>query len=157
MAVPKWKIKGLNARFSFRKTALIILLERSNNLKKLITEFLTVESAESLHDVRISLRRLRYNMELFYDLFDKKKFLKFYNMVENLQDKTGNVRDTYILKQNILLFKKENELIIPDNLNVKIDEKEKLLNDDLRIELYNFLHSQELKIFMKHLKKKEII
>ena len=72
MAVPKWKIKGLNGKLSFRKTALIILLERSNNLKRLITKFLTEGSADSLHDVRISLRRLRYNMELFYDLFDKK-------------------------------------------------------------------------------------
>jgi CHAD domain-containing protein len=157
MAVPKWKIKGLNGKFSFRKTALIILLERSSNLKRLITKFLTSESAESLHDVRISLRRLRYNMELFYDLFDKKKFLRFYGMIENLQDKTGGVRDIYILKQNILLFKKEDDIIIPDNLSSRIEEKENLLNDDLRIGLYNFLHSPELKNFMKLLKKKETI
>ena len=109
MASPKWKIKGLNGKFSFRKSALIILLERINNLNRLIKRFLKNESAENLHDVRISLRRLRYNMEFFYDLFERKKFLKFYNMIENLQDKTGNVRDIYILKQNILLFEKEDE------------------------------------------------
>ena len=78
-------------------------------------------------------------------------------MVENLQDKTGNVRDIYILKQNILLFEKEDEIIIPDKMNVRIEVKEKLLNDDLRIQLYNFLNSAELKNFMKILKKKEII
>jgi CHAD domain-containing protein len=157
MAVPKWKIKGLNGKFSFRKAALIILRERINNLSRLITRFLTEESAESLHNVRISLRRLRYNMELFYDLFDRKKFLKLYNMVENLQDKTGNVRDIYILKQNISLFEKEDDIIIPDKMNARIEEKEKLLNYDLRIELNNFLHSPELKNFMKILKKREVL
>jgi CHAD domain-containing protein len=157
MAVPKWKIKGLSGKYSFRKTALIILHDRINNLKRTITRFLTDESAESLHNVRISLRRLRYNMELFYDLFERKKFLKLYSMVENLQDKTGDLRDIYILKQNIILFEKEDEIIIPDKLNVRIEEKERLLNDDLKFELYTFLHSSELKNFMKLLKKKEVL
>ena len=107
MAAPKWKIKGLNEKSSFRKSAVIILLERINNLNRLITRFLTNESSESLHNVRISLRRVRYNMELFYRLFDRKKFLKFYNMIENLQDKTGVVRDIHVLKQNILLFERK--------------------------------------------------
>jgi CHAD domain-containing protein len=157
MAVPKWKVKGLNGKFSFRKTAVIILRVRINNLIILITRFLTNESAESLHNVRISLRRVRYNMELFYSLFERKKFLKFYSMIENLQDKTGSVRDIHILKQNILLFEKEDAIIIPDEMNTKIEEKIKLLINDLRIELSGFLHSPELKNFMKILKKKEIL
>jgi CHAD domain-containing protein len=157
MAVPKWKVKGLNGKFSFRKSALIILCIRINNLKSLINRFLTNESVESLHNVRISLRRLRYNMELFYSLFDKKKFLKIYSMIENLQDKTGSLRDIHILKQYILLFGEEDEIIIPDKINVRIEEKEKLLNDELRMELSGFLHSPELKNFIKILKKKEIL
>jgi len=135
MAAPKWKIKGLNGKSSFRKTAFIILRERINNLNRLITLFLKNETIESLHNVRISLRRVRYNMELFYGLFDRKKFLKLYNMIENLQDKTGTVRDIHVLKQNILLFRHEDEIIIPDKMNVRIEEKEKLLNDKLRSEL----------------------
>jgi CHAD domain-containing protein len=75
MAAPKWKIKGLNGKSSFRKTAFIILRERINNLNRLITLFLKNETIESLHNVRISLRRVRYNMELFYGIFDRKKFL----------------------------------------------------------------------------------
>jgi CHAD domain-containing protein len=152
MAAPKWKIKGLNGKSSFRKTAFIILRERINNLNRLITLFLKNETIESLHNVRISLRRVRYNMELFYGLFDRKKFLKLYNMIENLQDKTGTVRDIHVLKQNILLFRHEDEIIIPDKMNVRIEEKEKLLNDKLRSELSDFLHSEELKDFIKILK-----
>ena len=157
MAVPKWKVKGLNGKFSFRKTAIIILRFRINNLNRLITRFLTNESAESLHNVRIALRRVRYNMEIFYSLFDRKKFLRFYTMIENLQDKSGSVRDIHILKQNILSFEREDEIIIPDKMNVRIEEKETLLNDNLRIELYGFLHSPELKNFIKILKKMEIL
>jgi CHAD domain-containing protein len=157
MASPKWKIKGLNGKFSFRKTAFIILDERLDNQNRLIKRFLKNETAESLHNVRISLRRLRYNMELFYGLFDREKFLKLYNMIENLQDKTGSVRDIFILKQNILLFGQEDDITIPDKMNIKIEEKEKLLNDNLRLELSTFLRSAELKNFMKIVKKKEVL
>ena len=157
MAAPKWKIKGLNGKFSFRKTALIILNERLNNLNRLIKSFLKNETAENLHNVRISLRRLRYNMELFYVLFDKVKFLKLYNMIENLQDKTGYVRDIHIIKQNILLFGQEEEITITNRINARIEEKEKLLNDNLKLELSAFLRSGELKNFMKILKKKEVL
>jgi CHAD domain-containing protein len=157
MAAPKWKIKGLNGKFSFRKTAFIILNERLNNLNSLIKSFLKNETADNLHNVRISLRRLRYNMELFYVLFDKKKFLKLYNMIENLQDKTGYVRDIHIIKQNILLFGQEEEITITNRINARIEEKEKLLNDNLKLELSAFLRSGELKNFMKILKKKEVL
>ena len=78
-------------------------------------------------------------------------------MVENLQDKTGCVRDIHILKQNILLFGNEEKFNIPDRLNVRIDEKEKILNDNLRLILFAFLHSGEFKNFMKIIKKKEIL
>jgi CHAD domain-containing protein len=157
MAAPKWKIKGLNGKFSFRKTSLIILNERLNNLNRLIKSFLINETEENLHNVRISLRRLRYNMELFYVLFDKQKFLKLYNMIENLQDNTGYVRDIHIIKQNILLFGKEEEITITNRINARIEEKEKLLNDNLKLELSTFLRSGELKNFMKILKKKEVL
>jgi len=96
-------------------------------------------------------------MELFYALFEKKKFLRLYNMIENLQDKSGSVRDIYILRQNILLFGREDDFIIPDRMDARIDEKESLLLVDLRKELYAFLLSTELKDIMKLLKKKEVL
>jgi hypothetical protein len=96
-------------------------------------------------------------MELFYVLFDKEKFLKLYNMIENLQDKTGYVRDIHIIKQNILLFGQEEEITITNRINARIEEKEKLLNDNLKLELSAFLRSGELKNFMKILKKKEVL
>jgi hypothetical protein len=157
MASPKWKIKGIGGKLSFGKAALIVLNDRIANLIKFINKFLRNESAENLHNVRISVRRLRYNMELFYALFEKKKFLRLYNMIENLQDKSGSVRDIYILRQNILLFGKEDNYIIPVGLDARINEKENLLLVDLRTELYRFLHSIELKDILKLIKKKEVL
>ena len=78
-------------------------------------------------------------------------------MIENLQDKSGSVRDIYILRQNILLFGREDDFIIPDRMDARIDEKESLLLVDLRKELYAFLLSTELKDIMKLLKKKEVL
>jgi CHAD domain-containing protein len=152
MASPKWKIKGLTGGISFKKAAFIILIKKIDNLNKHIIRFLKTNSADDLHDVRISLRRLRYNMELFYDLFDYKKFLKFYTLIEKLQDQTGNVRDTYILKLNILLFENEDKIRIPKEIILKLDKKEKLLKDNLLLELSYFKHSAELKSFTKLLK-----
>lgn len=152
MTDPKWKIKKLNAKISFKKAACIILNERSANLIRLIKKYLKSNAAENLHNVRISLRRLRYNMELFYDLYDRKKFLKLYIAIEKLQDTTGNVRDNYILKQNILLFGKEEQFSFLESLYVKIEEKENLLIDDLKHELSSFILSAELKNFMKIIK-----
>jgi CHAD domain-containing protein len=152
MASPKWKIKGVTGKLSFNKAAFIILNKKIDNLNKQIKRFLKSNTAEDLHNVRISLRRLRYNMELFYALFERKKFLKFYSLIENLQDQTGNVRDIYILKQNILIYEKEYNIKIPNEFNLKLEERDEILKDNLTLELSSFIHSAELKNFMKSIK-----
>ena len=150
MGSPKWKIKGLTGKLSFKKASFIILNKKIDILNKQIKRFLKIKTAENLHDVRISLRRLRYNMELSFDLIERKKFLKFYTLIENLQDKTGAVRDIYIMKQNILLYAKEEEnIIVPNEIILKIDDKEKVLKENLTLELSTFINSTELKNFMK--------
>jgi CHAD domain-containing protein len=157
MASPKWKIKGIGGKKSFRKSAQIILNERIGNLNKAIKLYLKNLSAENLHSVRISIRRLRYCMELFYNLFDKKVFLSLYDMIEKLQDKTGEVRDIFILKQNLILFGREDQISIPETMKSRIEEKERTLSVDLKNELYNYVYSAELKHIIKLIKKKEIL
>jgi CHAD domain-containing protein len=152
MASPKWIIKGLDAKYSYKKSAHIIIKERITNLKGSIKTLLKDYTPENLHEVRISLRRLRYNIELFYNLFERKKFLKLYAIIEKLQDITGNVRDIYLLKKNILLFGLEEEKSFLEKIIDKIEEKEKLLNDELKLEISSFIHSTELKNFMKLIK-----
>ena len=151
MASPKWKIKNLSKTYSFRKAAEIILEERIKSVSANIKLYLKEDNPQRLHDVRISIRRLRYNVELFYPLFDTKKFMRFYNLLVNLQDVTGNVRDIYITYENISLFKEEN-IDIPDNLIFRMTERQRILTGELRIQLYSFLKSNEMKSFIKSIR-----
>lgn len=147
MSKSKWEIKGLSSDLSFGDSAKIILYNRLANLLNAIDIFFKNDTEENLHDVRIALRRLRYNMELFIDCFDSKKFLSFYKKIERLQDQSGLLRDLDVLKVNI------NSLIINEKLKIsgkifkKIEEKRSELKASLKLELMKFNHSKALKNF----------
>ena len=147
MSKSKWEIKELSSNISFCDSAKIILSNRLNNLLSSVELFFKEDTVENLHDVRIALRRLRYNMELFIDCFDRKKFSVFYKIVEHLQDQSGLLRDLDVLKVNI------NSLIINEKMKIsnkifkKIDEKRNELKANLKLELMKFTHSKALKNF----------
>lgn len=147
MSKNKWEIKGLSNDIPFRDSSKIILSNRLINLLSSIDIFFKKDTEENLHDVRIALRRLRYNMELFVVCFDTKKFISFYKKIEQLQDLSGLLRDLDVLKVNI------NSLIIQEKLKVsnkifkKIEEKRNELKGKLKLELMKFTHSKALKNF----------
>ena len=128
---------------------MLILKERIKKLVRLIKAYLKNETPEGMHVVRIALRRLRFNLELFYNIYDRKKFLNFYGLLVKIQDATGSVRDIYIINKNISLFEDEQNISIPDWVVLKIEEKQKRLIEDLRTELNAFVKSDGLKNFLK--------
>ena len=148
MSKSKWEIKELNNDIPFGESSKIILSNRLNNLLNSIEVFFKEDTEENLHDIRIALRRLRYNMELFIVCFDSKKFLSFYKKIEHLQDQSGLLRDLDVLKVNI------NSLIIKEKLKIsnrmfkKIEEKRNELKASLKLELMKFNHSKALKNFI---------
>ena len=147
MSKSKWEIKELSPNITFGDSSKVVLLNRLNNLLNSVDLFFKEDSVENLHDVRIALRRLRYNMELFIDCFDKKKFSAFYKKIEALQDQSGMLRDLDVLKVNI------NSLIIDKKIKIskiifqKIDERRNELKANLKLELMKFTHSKALKNF----------
>lgn len=145
----KWKIKGLENKTPFADAGKIVLMQRQKVLVASIKKFLTDESVENLHDIRITLRRLRYNMEIFICCFDKKKFLVFYKKISLLQDLTGNKRDFDVLIENIASLNVNEEIKIINTFIKKIEEKKSVLLDELILELVEFIHSKELKDFVK--------
>lgn len=149
MSSPKWKIKNLEGNYSFKRAAEIILKERIKKVSVNIKLYLKEENPKRLHDVRISIRRLRYNLELFYTFFDTKRFIKFYNILVDLQDATGSVRDIYITYENISLYNKEEEIGIQKQVFDKMEERQKVLIEGLRIQFLSFLKSNDMKIFIK--------
>ena len=104
---------------------------------------------ENLHDVRISLRRVRYNMELFISCFNRKQFLGIYNAVQELQDLSGAVRDLDVFKENINLLIQNEKVRVNKTILQKVEKKRKRLEEELKLALMKFLHSKKLKNFYK--------
>jgi CHAD domain-containing protein len=144
----KWEIDGLNNHTQFCDAAKIILSGRIEHLLLTIGKFFEDESVENIHQVRIGLRRVRYNMELFISCFDKKKFLIFYKQVEFLQDFSGKIRDLDVLIQNMNSLK-EKKIKVTKNIYRAIGEERESLNENLKLELMKFTHSKALSNFQK--------
>lgn len=146
----KWEITGLNNNKRLDESAKIILTQRIDFLLNAVRNFFENESVENLHDVRIALRRVRYNMELFITCFDNKKFLVFYKKVEELQDLSGLVRDLDVLNENINTLKNE-KIRITNKIFDRVSQKKEVLKENLKLELMKFIHSKALNNFQKML------
>ena len=145
----KWEIDGIKKRQSFCNASKIILKARLDHLINKIDDYFKERNVENLHDIRIALRRVRYNMELFIICFDRKIFLRFYNIIENLQDNSGLVRDLDVFKENISSLIAEEQVKVSRSVLTKVEEKRKTLENKLELELMKFLHSKSLKDFNK--------
>ncbi|HSP88896.1 MAG TPA: CHAD domain-containing protein [Ignavibacteriaceae bacterium] len=143
-----WKINGLHNNELFCDSAKIIMYQKLKQLLSAISSFFENENPEKLHQVRIALRRVRYNMELFISCFDKKKFLILYKQLEFLQDFSGRIRDMDVLLQNMKSLKEEN-IRLPKLTFKKIGDERENLIENLKLELMKFIHSKALSNFQK--------
>jgi CHAD domain-containing protein len=145
----KWEISQLQKNKTLALAAKLILRERLTNLFLTIEKYFTDMNAENLHDIRISLRRVRYNMELFLSFFNKKQFMHNYKTIQSLQDLSGAVRDLDVLKENINLLVKEGKVKVNKSLLIKAENRRNELEDKLKLALMKFLHSKSVKSFYK--------
>lgn len=148
MAKKKWKIEKLRYSKHLLKIANLILKNRLDNLLFFIDEYFKTKEIEPLHDVRIALRRVRYNMELFLVCYEKKIFMRLYNKIEKLQDLSGSVRDLDVFLENINSLKNEN-VPVSTELEIRIKKKRNLLQQEFEEELQKFIKSRTLKSFYK--------
>lgn len=147
----KWEIKKLKKSKKLKSIADIILQQRINRLLNLIEIYLKDKTIEHLHDVRIALRRVRYNLELFLVCYDDSTFSKFYNKIEFLQNLSGEVRDLDVMLMNLDQLK-ESSVEIQSEIKEKIIEKRTDLENKLIKELNKFLTGKYLKEFLKEIK-----
>ena len=145
----KWEIEELKNEKSFCEAGRIILKSRIDYLLSSIDNYFKERTVEDLHNVRIALRRVRYNMELFISCYERKLFLRFYKKIENLQDLSGLARDLDVFKGNIKSLVEVENVKVNRSVLKKVDEKRVNLEDNLEIELMKFLHSKSLKDFYK--------
>jgi CHAD domain-containing protein len=152
-----WEIKGLEKNNRICDAARLIIKQRVKLLLNKIDEYFTNESDVSLHQVRIAIRRIRYNIELFTDCFDKKLFLRFYETINRLQNSTGELRDLDVLKLNLSSLFKDETIPMPVEILIKIDKKKTILREKINLELLRFKHSKVLKEFSLQLKQGGIL
>ena len=145
----KWEIKGVKKKSGYCSAGKSVLKQRINFLISTIDLYFKNKNEESLHQVRIALRRVRYNMELFLICFDRKKFLRFYTKIQKLQDYSGLVRDLDVFKQNMNLLITDEKVKISKTVFNKVEIKKNNLEEKFEIELMKFTHSKALKDFYK--------
>jgi len=145
----KWEIKSLDSDLTFKQAGRKVISKRIKILESVIEKYLKDETPENLHEVRIAIRRLRYNMEIFISCFTRRIFLTFYKVVADLQDITGEIRDNDVLISNL----KSQNITNSNNAAAKSIENSNIkLKNDLIISLKNFLDGKEFKDFIKLLK-----
>ncbi len=147
MSKRKWEIDNLDDNLEFIKAADIILSKRLDQVIEDINNYLISESVESLHRVRISLRRFRYSMELFISSFDSKKFMILYKKVTKLQDLSGRVRDFDVMEENMNSLVKKEKIKIPKKEIKKVDAIRNEILIKLKLDLTKFRRSKAVKDF----------
>ncbi len=147
----KWEIESLKKTKSFITTAKTVLNDRIDTFLETVIRYFEDSSVENLHDVRISLRRVRYSMELFLICFEKKQFVRFYNKIEKLQDLSGSVRDLDVLLENVKSLLDQGKIKALPELNERVILKKSELEETFKFDLMKFLHSKNFKDFTKAL------
>ena len=56
-------------------------------------------SLDQRHEFRISVKKLRYTIEVFKDLFDSRKVLEFVQLLKPLQDDLGYINDVRVASE----------------------------------------------------------
>ncbi len=145
----KWEISGIKKENEFCASGFVILKARLDYLFQSIKEYFGNPDPEILHDVRIALRRVRYNMELFIECFNRNKFFTVYKKVKILQDLSGDVRDLDVYLLNTEKLKKENKLSLKKSLIPAVENNRKHLEAKLKLELMRFVHNKSVRNFYK--------
>ena len=145
----KWQVEELHCTKQVKKTASIILKNRIEGLQLHVEKYFNDCSNENLHDIRIALRRLRYSMELFFQCYDKKYFMRFYNKVQMLQDLSGSIRDIDITVEIFNSFNDVDVMKINDQILSKSNEKKRSFEEKFKFELKKFIAGKSFKNFYK--------
>jgi len=144
--MPK-KIKGLSNSITFQQSAEIILKFRYNEIRNKSRIYLQTDSIENLHDLRISIRRLRYSLENYEICFNKKEHKSVLEYLKFMQDLIGEGRDLDVLEEKIRALYKENNFEIQDSLFSNILLKKEDVRHSIKLNLMKFLKDKKVKSF----------
>lgn len=107
MAKPQ-KITGLNPKHSFHENARVILPQKVAEVYTWEQFIREPENREELHNMRISIKRLRYTME-FFAINYTKHFTDFIETIIDLQDVLGDVHDSDVVLEVLTNYKENRQ------------------------------------------------
>ena len=112
MAKPQ-KIVGINPKQSFHDNGRILLPQKVAEVYSWEQFIRDPEKREILHNMRISVKRLRYTMEFFsvnYDTPRKyEKWTEYIDTIIELQDILGDIHDNDVVLETLTAYKNSSQ------------------------------------------------
>jgi CHAD domain-containing protein len=88
-----WPVSGLDPSGDFASSARRVIAVRSGEFYSHLDVLAEPENAVGLHDLRISIKRLRYSLEFFAVCFEQDELAWMLTSLSELQELLGNLHD----------------------------------------------------------------
>ena len=98
---PARPVRGLSCDDSFRIAAGKVIWTRFEEMLSFQDAALQGRDIEGVHDMRVGSRRLRAALELFRDVFPRRKLRPMLGDVKRLADALGQVRDLDVMLERL--------------------------------------------------------
>lgn len=115
-------LTGVKPEKAFHINAYIILPQKVEEVYMWENFIRDSERSEELHNMRISIKRLRYSMEFFTCNYGE-QFIKCLNTIIDLQDILGDIHDNDVVIETLINYKTDHKhLTLPgiDSLIVRV-------------------------------------
>ena len=111
-----WKAKGIYPQLSYRWNAQVILAVKIQEVYSWSKSIRNPEKVKALHNLRISIKRLRYSMEFFAINYGE-EFQDFLKVLADLQEQLGDIHDCDVVETVLTDYLKA----LPDQGDTEID------------------------------------
>ena len=91
-----WKVKGIKPQKSYRRNAKVILAVKVEEVFSWAPFIRDVKNVHALHNIRISVKRLRYSMEFFSIIYGE-EFSACIRKLADLQELLGDIHDCDVI------------------------------------------------------------
>ena len=111
-----WKAKGIYPQLSYRWNAQVILAVKIQEVYSWAKPIRDPDKVKELHNLRISVKRLRYSMEFFAINYGE-EFRDFLKILADLQEQLGDIHDCDVVEMVLTDYLQS----LPDRSDTEID------------------------------------
>ncbi len=111
-----WKVKGIDSQRSYRWNAQVILAVKVKEVYSWAESIRNPDNVKELHNLRISVKRLRYSMESFTINYGE-EFKDLLKVLGDLQEQLGDIHDCDVIETVLMDYLRE----LPDQTATETD------------------------------------